>query len=130
MDQPLTAKKPIGPQLGQAIKKSFADGKWHAAETIIASVEGDPQDIKRALEQMRQRGSYHSKCESKKVGTATHYRIFPQEKMVSTIELAEKLKPIIAGMKEEGKKSAARLSTSAVLRLGILLERLLDEWKE
>lgn len=127
-EQTTIAKRPVNLRLGPEIMDKYADGKWHAADTIIANVEGETEDIEKTLHRMCKEGIYNSKAESKPVGKTTHYRIFKQDKTVSTTELTEKLGPIIKELKTEGRKNMATISVSDVARLAALLQKLLDEW--
>jgi hypothetical protein len=55
---------------------------------------------------------YNTRCERKYIGGKPHYRMFPQEKLVSIGELTDKLRPLIEGLKVEGKKNMATISIS------------------
>jgi hypothetical protein len=56
------------------------------------------------------------------------YRIYKQEKMISSSELVEKLTPIIKDLKAEGRKNMATMSPATVGYLAGMLEKLVDEW--
>ena len=73
---------------------------------------------------------HHVRVEVKKVGPETHYRIFKQDKTVSVEELTMKLRPIVEGLKAEGKKNMATMVPAEVAMLAARLERLLNEWAE
>jgi hypothetical protein len=70
------------------------------------------------------------KVEHKQVGTRVEYRLFKPDQAVSTTELAEKLTPLIAGLKVEGKKNMATMVPSRVAELAFLLQQLLDAWTD
>ena len=74
------------------------------------------------------RPQHGAKAERKKVGNQIHYRIFKQDKKVSVEELTTKLRPIVEGLKAEGKKNMATMVPAEVAMLAARLERLLNEW--
>jgi len=76
------------------------------------------------------RSSYGAKAEWKRVGKERHYRIFKQDKTVSVEELITKLRPIVEGLKVEGKKNMATMVPAEVAMLAARLEHLLNEWAE
>jgi hypothetical protein len=115
-------------KLGPPIREQFADGKWHAFETIAASIEGPQEIVRASLNQMYKTGSYGVKAERKLVGTEMHYRIFPQDKTVSVKELKEKLAPIIKELMLQGRANMATVSPPTVLYNAGKLQKLLDEW--
>jgi transcriptional regulator with XRE-family HTH domain len=117
-------------QIGEKIKKHFADGKWHPFDIIVAKTEAPPEHVQTTLDNMQRVGAYKVRCERKKVGTTFHYRIFSQEKAISTTELIEKLAPIVKELKIEGKKNMATMSPATVACLASALQNLLDEWAE
>jgi hypothetical protein len=104
---------------------SFGDGKWHELEAIVTKIDVASEEIEQAMASM-----HECKWEKKKYGTSWKYRIFPQDKTVSLIELTEKLAPIVKELKVEGKKSMAAASPACVAILASRLQKLLDEWTE
>src|SRR5436190_17359774 len=121
------------PQIGKAVLKKFCDGKWHALDAIVEEMTpiGASFDHVRAMvEQMRWRATYNTRCERKYIGGKPHYRMFPQEKLVSIGELTDKLGPLIEGLKVEGKKNMATISISKVAMIAIQLERQMKEWSK
>ena len=73
---------------------------------------------------------HRASVETKRVGGETHYRIFQKDKTVSVEELTTKLRPIVEGLKAEGKKNMATMIPAEVAMLAARLERLLNEWAE
>ena len=118
------------PQIGPNIKKHFADGKWHSAEEMADELEVDEDHIHATLKGIVDNGYHECKGERKKVGTETHYRIFPMDKTISAKELIEKLDPIVKGLEEQGRKNQVTMSVSAVAVLASKLRKLLHEWAE
>ena len=116
--------------LGDRIMARFADGEWHALDAIAAGLGVGQAEAKATLEQMRLRGAYRSKCEHKQVGLRWHYRIFRQDKLVSTAELIEKLGPIVDELLRQGQTNAATVSIGTVGSCGAQIKRLLDEWSK
>jgi hypothetical protein len=111
----------------------FADGKWHSFETIAkatGAIGAPAESVGNVLHNICTRGGYDATGEKKRVGKEMHYRIFKQDKTVGLDELTEKLKPIIEGLKVEGRKNAATVVISNVAMLAVKLERLLDELAE
>jgi hypothetical protein len=121
------------PQIGRAVLEKFCDGKWHALEAIaeeMAPVGATADHVRAMVEQMRWRATYNTRCERKYIGGKPHYRMFPQENLVSIGELADKLGPLINGLKAEGKKNMATISISKVAMIAVQLERQLKEWSK
>ena len=58
------------------------------------------------------------------------WRTLKQDKTVSVNELTMKLRPIVEGLKIEGKKNMATMVPAEVAMLAARLERLLNEWAE
>lgn len=119
------------PKIGPMIVEQFGDGKWHALATIAKAIEEPEEHIVETLRTMEAlRGTYGARCERKKVGTSSSYRIFRQTRTISSAELNTKLTPLIEGLKAEGKKNMATMSPGTVAHLAGLLQQLLDEWTE
>jgi len=115
--------------IGKDIIKEFADGKWHRLDTIIAKINADESQITETLRLMGRPGGTHGgKAERKQAGQSISYRIFRNERQISTTEIAEKLAPIIEHLKAEGKKNTTTMSPGTVARLAALLQQQLDEW--
>jgi hypothetical protein len=121
------------PQIGKAVVEKFCDGKWHALEAIaeeMAPIGASFDQVRAMVEQMRWRATYNTRCERKYIGGKPHYRMFPQENLVSIGELTDKLGPLIEGLKVEGKKNMATISISKVAIIAVQLERQLKEWSK
>lgn len=133
MSEELNLLRKRRPLIGRAIIDKFADGKWHAIGKIAAAMETDEGHVADTLHNMQaMRRTYGVNCEKKVDGKdrLTKYRIFNSERTVNTSELATKLRPIIKGLKAEGRKHAATMSVQTVAGLAVMLERLLTEWTE
>ena len=114
--------------IGKPIVQKFADGKWHKPETVARTINHAEDHVATTLEQMRMCQTYGAKCERRHVGKGFEYRIYKQEKMISSSELVEKLTPIIKDLKAEGRKNMATMSPATVGYLAGMLEKLVDEW--
>jgi hypothetical protein len=82
------------------------------------------------MQVIRTSHKHRARVETKRVGKETHCRIFMQNKTVSVEELITKLRPIVEGLKAEGKKNMATMVPAEVAMLAARLERLLNEWAE
>jgi hypothetical protein len=107
-------------------------GKWYPLIEIANAVGASEADTRSVIERMcwRSRTAYGVRAERKKIGSECHYRIFKQDKSVSVEELTTKLRPIVEGLKVEGKKNMATMVPAEVAMLAARLERLLNEWAE
>jgi transcriptional regulator with XRE-family HTH domain len=123
-----------GPTLAKAVRDQFADGKWRALETIaeLVSVDGQtgaPADeVQETLRNMVKGDTKFVTCEKKPVKNTHHYRLFPQERQVSTVELTEKLAEPLARLKEQGKANMATMSPPTVAYWTATIQTLLNEW--
>jgi hypothetical protein len=118
------------PSIGESIKERFADGKWHRPNLIAERIRADEAHVLDTINGMSKNGYFGCKVERKRVGTHTEFRIFKKEKTISLDELIEKLRPIVEGLKAEGKKNMATMVPAEVAMLAARLERLLNEWAE
>jgi hypothetical protein len=104
--------------------------KWRNA-TEIANRTGLPVcDVARVIHTIQTSHQHRATVETKRAGKQLHYRIFKKDKTVSTHELTTKLRPIVEGLKAEGKKNMATMVPAEVAMLAARLERLLNEWAE
>jgi hypothetical protein len=118
------------PSIGKSIKERFADGKWHRPAVIAEKIGADEAHVVDTINGMSKNGYFGCKVERKRVGANTEFRIFKKEKTVSLEELTTKLRPIVEGLKAEGKKNMATMVPAEVAMLAARLERLLNEWAE
>lgn len=119
------------PTIKKDIVEKFGDGKWHLQSDIAEEIGADEEQVVSTLKEACDRANVSDiVCEKKKVGQELSFRIFKKEKMVSAIELAEKLTPIVKELIAEGKKNMATMSPATVAHLAGLLRSLLDEWTE
>jgi hypothetical protein len=121
------AANPAG-DLDQPIKQHFADGKWHPLGVMADRLATDEAHVRVALGAMQQ--DFAVKVEHKQVGTHVEYRLFKSDQAVSTTELTEKLTPLIAELKVEGKKNMATMVPPRVAELAFLLQQLLNAWTD
>jgi hypothetical protein len=91
------------PDLGKSIVSAFADGKWHDIAVITKKYSAPQEDVRAVLENIRSHNTFNCKAEKKEFAKTFHYRIFPQERQVSTVELVEKLSEPLAMLKETGR---------------------------
>jgi hypothetical protein len=127
---PVRVPRPRRPKIGFAIREHFANGKWHATQTIATKIEADQDHVATTLDGICKNQTYGCNAEKKKVGTHVEYRIFKMKKTISSNELIEKLTPIIEGLRAEGKKNMVTMSPQTVAVLAHRLQKLLDEWAE
>lgn len=123
-------KPPLSRTVGRAIVAKCRHGKWQPLSEIAAGAGVSERDANAVLETMCWRQSYGAKAEWKRIGKERHYRIFKQDKTVSVEELTTKLRPIVEGLKAEGKKNMATMVPAEVAMLAARLEHLLNEWAE
>ena len=120
----------IGRTLGpkgytKILREKFADGQWYALSEIAETVNASQTDTHDAIRKMRDVDVEH-----RLKGRDQHdeYRLFPKDKTVSTIELADKLGPLIKELKIEGKKNMATMVPAVVAMIAEKLQHLLDDW--
>jgi hypothetical protein len=111
------------------IKKCNGD-KWRNASEIAARTGLAESQVAQVIHNIQTSHQHRAKIESKRVGKQMHYRIFKKDKSVSVHELTTKLRPIVEGLKAEGKKNMATMVPAEVAMLAARLERLLNEWAE
>jgi hypothetical protein len=122
-------KKLPGTTSVRVIQKCM-DAKWRSAKEVADRTGIAERDVARVIHVIRTTHKHRAKVETKKVGRETHYRIFKQDKTVGVEELTTKLRPIVEGLKVEGKKNMATMVPAEVAMLAARLERLLNEWAE
>jgi hypothetical protein len=129
-EQQPARKPPMSPTVGRDMIAKLRPGKWYSAKTVAEDAGITERDVHSVLRTMCWRPAHGAKAERKKVGNQIHYRIFKQDKSVSVDELTTKLRPIVEGLKAEGKKNMATMVPAEVAMLAARLERLLNEWAE
>jgi hypothetical protein len=127
---PTERKRPISRNVGRAIVTRCRDSKWRSPAHIAEKAGVTEDDVNRVMIMMTKYPTHGAKAEKKRVGQEVHYRIFKQDKSVSVEELITKLRPIVEGLKVEGKKNMATMVPAEVAMLAARLERLLNEWAE
>jgi hypothetical protein len=123
-------KPPISREAPKAIIKKLGDAQWHKPDTIAKVAGIQPEEVAGAMDSIRKYAVHGAKVEHRKVGKETHYRIFKQDKTVSTDELTEKLTPILEELEAEGKKNMATMVPAKVAMLTARIKQLLKEWAE
>src|SRR5262245_16938210 len=123
-------RQPLSHKVGKEIVAQCRGGKWRSAAVIADSAGVTERDVHAVLQRMCREQHYGARAERKKIGKEVHYRIFKQDKSVSVHELTTKLRPIVEGLKAEGKKNMATMVPAEVAMLAARLERLLNEWAE
>jgi hypothetical protein len=125
-------KLPISHNVGRDIVAKCRTGKWYPLSKIAEAVGASEFDTRTVVERMcwPSRTAYRARAEKKKVGNECHFRIFKLDRTVSVQELTTKLRPIVEGLKAEGKKNMATMVPAEVAMLAARLERLLNEWAE
>jgi hypothetical protein len=104
-------KAPINQNVGRDIVAKCGAGKWYPLRKIAETVGASEADTRSVVDRMcwPSRTAYGARAEKKKLGKDVHYRIFKQDKTVSVKELTTKLRPIVEGLKVEGKKNMATM---------------------
>src|ERR1700730_752891 len=124
-------KHRMSPKVGRDLVARLRPGKWYSAKTLAEDAGIAERDVHSVLQALCwQRLQHGAKAERKKVGNEIHYRIFKKDRAVSLDELTTKLRPIVEGLKAEGKKNMATMVPAEVAMLAARLERLLNEWAE
>jgi hypothetical protein len=121
---------PRRPPIGAKIKERFADGKWHNLDVITEKIGADRDHVRETLDAIAKNQTYNCRAEKKRVGTGFAYRLFKLDRAIPSSELLEKLSPIVKGLEEQGRQSAAAASPQVVLVLAHQLRKLLDEWTQ
>lgn len=122
---------PVNRHLAPLIRATFSDGQWRSIQEVATETKASEADVERTLEGIKKHAELPKvKCERKKVGREFHYRLFPMDKTVSLKELKTKLRPLIDGLKAEGKKNMTTMSPGTVAHLTFLIQKLLDGWAE
>lgn len=133
MEEEATFSKPHKekPAVANAIKDTSADGTWHKFSTIVTNVqavvrEATEEDVEAVLGGMLRFGTYNVFCEKKK--GVDHYRIVIGGKnKIDLVALKKELRPIIDGLKAEGRKNMATMSPPTVAHLTFQLEQLIEK---
>jgi hypothetical protein len=112
------------------IIKKCNGAQWRSAQEIADRAGVSEGDVARVIHHIQSSHKHRAKVEIKRMGKEIRYRIFKQDKTVSVHELATKLRPIVEGLKAEGKKNMATMVPAEVAMLAARLERLLNEWAE
>lgn len=122
-------RHPSRPRIGQPLVDQFADGSWHALETIAKFLDADEDHVTSTLNNMAGGGTYGvEKVESRPYKTSHQYRIFRASRAVCAAEIHTKLDPLITGLEAEGKKNMATMSPGTVAMLAARIRRLVNEW--
>jgi hypothetical protein len=124
------SKNRMSPKVGREIVGKLRPGKWYSAKIVAEDAGIAERDVHSVLHTMCWRPQHGAKAERKKIGDQIHYRVFKQDKTVSVEELTTKLRPIVEGLKAEGKKNMATMVPAEVAMLAARLERVLNEWAE
>jgi len=119
------------PKIGQAIVDGFADGAWHALETIAKGLGTDEEHVAATLKTMAALRTYGvEKVEARPYRASQQYRIFRAGRSVAADEIRTKLDPLVKGLEAEGKKNMATMSPGTVAHLAALIRQLVKEWTE
>jgi hypothetical protein len=129
-DRTQAAPKKLPRNTSVTVIRRCEGGKWRSAKEIAGRAKIAEADVARVIHTLQTQHKHRAKVETKKIGKATHYRIFEKDKSVSVHELTTKLRPIVEGLKAEGKKNMATMVPAEVAMLAARLERLLNEWAE
>jgi hypothetical protein len=114
-------------EVGKAVVSNFADGKWHDIETIAKQVGESIEDIKPALQNIVEHKTFQCTAEKRPFAKTFQYRIFPQERQESTVEMIEKIQPLLDVLKLEGRKNMATMSPPTVAFHAAKIQELLND---
>jgi hypothetical protein len=104
--------------------------QWRSAQEVADRTGLSKGQVAQVIHAIQCSHKHRAKVETKRIGKEIRYRIFKQDKTVSVHELTTKLRPIVEGLKVEGKKNMATMVPAEVAMLAARLERLLNAWAE
>lgn len=110
------------------VREHYSNGKWHATDAIAKRLGKEQDEVERVLAAATSRGARRYKIERRRRGRDFQYRIFSMEKTVSTVELTEKLCPLILDLKAEGSKNMATIAITRIAKIAAELQQMIDEW--
>lgn len=110
------------------IREHYSNGKWHGTDVIAKRLDKEQDQVERVLAASTSRGSRKYKVERRRRGRDYQYRIFPLEKTVSSVELAEKLGPLVDQLKAQGRKNMATIAITLIAEIASEMQQMLDEW--
>lgn len=110
------------------IREHYSNGKWHGTDAIANRLDKPRDQVERVLAASTSRGSRKYKVERRRRGRDYQYRIFPMQTTVSTVELTERLGPLINQLKAEGCKNMATFAITLVAAIASEMQQMLDEW--
>jgi hypothetical protein len=114
--------------LGKQIIETYADGKWHDMVIVARRINAPVEDVRGVMENILVHKTFKCTAEKKEVAKTFHYRIFPQERQISTVELVEKLQPLLNVLEEQGRCNTATMSPPTVAFHTAKIQTLLNEW--
>jgi hypothetical protein len=127
-DVPTTPKPKRSTELGKTIAATIADGKWRAIEAIAKQAGWPVDDVRPILDHMVSQGSYGCTGAKKPFAKTFQYRIFPQDRQVSTVELTEELAEPLARLTEQGRANMATMSPPTVAFWTAKIAELVNKW--
>jgi hypothetical protein len=117
--------------VNNAIREHFTDGRWHSPSSIAARIDHPREVVERALNIAAKRVSNKYKVnkrpDPRRVGLM-QYQVLSLEKTISSMELKQKLGPIIERLRAQGRTNEATVSISEIAHLASELQRLLNDW--
>jgi hypothetical protein len=117
-----------GRDIGKAIAAHFSDGKWHDIQVIAKKLQTPIEDIRPVLETIRQHRTFNCSAEKKEVARTWHWRIFPLERQISTVEIAEKLAEPLKELAEQGRANTATMSPATVAFYTAMIRQQVSDW--
>jgi transcriptional regulator with XRE-family HTH domain len=113
------------------VREHYSNGKWHGTDVIANRLGRDRDDVERVLAAATSRSApSRYKIERRRRAQDYQYRIFPMANTVSTVELAEKLGPLVIKLKAEGRKNMATIAISLIALIADEMQQMLDEWTQ
>ena len=110
------------------IRDLYSNGKWHNTDAIANRIGRERDEVERTLAGAASRGHRRYRIERRRRGRDFQYCIYPMEKVVSTVELTEKLAPLITQLKAEGRKNMATIAIAKIADIAAEMQMMLDEW--
>lgn len=110
------------------IRDLYSNGKWHSTEAIANRVGKDQGEVERTLAGAASRGHRRFRIERRRRGRDFQYCIYPMDKTVSSVELSEKLGPVILQLRAEGRKNMATIAIAKIAEIAAELQVMLDDW--
>jgi hypothetical protein len=130
MEAETTLRRPQRSGVGARIAE-LADGEWHTKEEIALHVGEPVESLQAVLDNIQNKHTNGiGMCEKRRWKSSYQYRMRKAGRKIDFDVLMEELKPVIKGLKAEGRKNMTTMSPPTVAELAIRLERILERLAE